>query len=1106
MYKKMYIAFAILMCQIIFAQEKKVTGTVTDDVEPLPGVSILVKGTIKGVETDFDGNYSIVVKQGDVLVFSFVGMETVEKTVGTSNKINVVLKSAKENVLEEVVVTGITKTDKRLFTGASTKLKADNVKVTGVADVSRALEGKAAGVSVQNVSGTFGSSPKIQVRGATSIYGDSKPLWVVDGVVMEDVVELGAGDLATGDPVTLISSAISGLSSEDIESFEILKDGSATSIYGARAMAGVIVITTKKGKAGTNNFNYSYETTYRFRPYYGNYNIMNSQEQMGFYEELRKTGWLEYERTANARYSGVYGKMYQMLNEVDGNGNFILPNTPKAKQNFLRKAEMRNTNWFEQLFTPNLMQNHALSWSSGTDRATYYASLSAMIDPGYSLQSKVNRYTANFNTTFKVTDKLKFGIISNGSYRKQRAPGALRQARNEVHGEIDRVSDINPYLYALNTSRTLDKDKFYTTNYAPFNIFNELENNYMDFNVVDLRFQTDMNYKFSPQIEFNVLGALKYSNSNIDHHATEFSNLANAYRAMGTATIRDKNPFLYRDPDDPTALPISILPKGGIYKKKNYSMLSYDFRATGSYKNTFDDHTVNFYAGMEVNKTDRNFNRFTAWGMQYKNGETPFYNTDYFEKELGNNNYYYQVANTRYRNVAFFSNATYSWKHKYNLNGTLRYEGTNKLGKSRSARWLPTWNVSGSWNVDREDFFESLKPLSHLTLKASYSLTADRGPSWVTNSLADIRAVNLWRPFDDVRENRLKVVATENSELTYEKKKELNLGMDLGLLNNKVNLVVDWYKRDNYDLIGTTVTQGVGGETFKYGNVASMKSSGLEVALNTTNIKNKDFSWTTSFVYSKTNSEITKLDNAASIFELVNGRSFVSKQGYPVGALFSVPFKGLNSVGLPTFEDAKGNVNMGEDIYLQERDAKNMEFLEYSGSTTPTDIGSLGNMFKYKNLSLNVFLTYSFGNVVRLNPVFKSAYSDLTATPKELKNRWSAPGDEQYTNIPAIAPRKMVENNPQVIKTAYNLYNYSTARVAKGDFVRMKEISLGYDFDKNVLNNLGMKKLSLKLQFTNPFLIYYDKKLNGQDPEFYNSGGVAMPVPKQLTFSIKARL
>ena len=192
---------------------------------------------------------------------SYIGMKTEEVPI-KSGIMKIVLKSDSE-VLQEVVVTGMTKVDKRLFTGAADQLKAANVKLDGMADISRGLEGRSAGVSVQNVSGTFGTAPKIRVRGATSIYGNSKPLWVVDGVIMDDVVEIGANDLSSGDATTLISSAIAGLNSDDIESFQILKDGSATSIYGARAMAGVIVVTTKKGQSGKSSLNYTGEFTAR---------------------------------------------------------------------------------------------------------------------------------------------------------------------------------------------------------------------------------------------------------------------------------------------------------------------------------------------------------------------------------------------------------------------------------------------------------------------------------------------------------------------------------------------------------------------------------------------------------------------------------------------------------------------------------------------------------------------------------------------------------------------------------------------------------------------------------------------------------------------------
>ena len=1103
---KTLILFFILASQLNYGQENlTISGVVSDQSGPLPGVTILVKGTTRGTETDFDGKYSIKTKLKEILVFSFVGMTTSEKNVNSIAPIDVVM-TEDANLLEEVVVTGITVTDKRLFTGASTSIKAADIKLDGVPEISRALEGRAAGVTVQNVSGTFGAAPKIRIRGATSIYGNSKPLWVIDGVVMEDAIELTADALSSGDVTTLISSSIAGLNSDDIESFEVLKDGSATSIYGARAMAGVIVITTKKGRAGVSSFNYTGETTFRMRPSYNNFNIMNSQEQMSVYEEMRKGGWLNYSNVANASESGVYGEMYQSFNQLDDNGNFLVENSPEGRAAFLKKAELRNTDWFKELFNINAMQSHSINMSSGTDRASYYGSLSALVDPGWTKSSNVNRYTANFKSIFKLTDKLTLNTVSNASFRKQKAPGTLSQDTDVVTGKVKRDFDINPFSFALNSSRSLDPKKFYTRNYADFNILKELEENYIDINVADLRFQGLLSYKITPQIEANVLGAIKYQTTSQEHHTTEFSNQANAFRAMGNALIRNANPFLYTDPDNEFAEPVSVLPEGGIYRRTDHSMFGYDFRTTFSYKNVFnDDHTLNFYAGSEINSADRHRTNFTGWGMQYSLGEVPFYNYELFKKGVEENSLYYGLNNTKYRSLAFFGNATYSWKRRYTINGTLRYEGTNKLGKATSSRWLPTWNVSGAWNAHEEEFFEKLNPvLNKFTVRASYSLTADSGPYYVTNSIVDIRSGNPWRPSSGDKESSLYINSLANGELTYEKKHELNIGFDASFLeDDRINLSLDWYTRNNFDLIGRINTQGIGGELTKYGNVASMKSNGLELSLSTLNIKTEDFSWRTNFVYSKTKNEVTELDTQQRVIDLVTGSGF-AREGYPVRSIFSIPFDGLNSEGLPTFIDQDGNKTIG-DLYFQERDK--LDFLEYSGSADPTDVGSFGNVFNYKNLSLNIFTTFSFGNVVRLDPVFSDSYTDLSSLPREFQNRWVTPGDEDHTNVPVIATTRHRFNvGNTALATAYNAYNYSNVRIAKGDFVRLKQVSLKYNFPKDIVSNLNINSLSLKLQATNLFLLYADDKLNGQDPEFLNSGGVASPLAKQVTFTLKLGL
>lgn len=1082
----------------LMAQQRLVKGLVTEaDGTPVIGASVVVKGhTSVGVATNLDGRFSLNMPQGaSTLIISFSGMKTQEVSVQGKKELKIVLRDD-NNVIQDVVVTGMSKVDKRLFTGAATKISGDKSKMDGMADVARALEGKAAGVSVQNVSGTFGSAPKIRVRGATSIYGASKPLWVVDGVVMDDVVEVDADQLSSGDATTLISSAIAGLNADDIESFQVLKDGSATSIYGARAMAGVIVITTKKGHSGHSRISYTGEYTYRLKPSYRQFNIMNSQQQMSVYREMEQKGWLELARISNAASSGIYGKMYSLVNAG------VLRNTDQARAKYLSEhGEYVNTDWFNLLFNDNVLSNHSISLSSGTDKVSLYASMSAMFDPGWTKQSSVNRYTANLNTTYKITPKLSLNMIANASLRKQRAPGTLTQNTNAVTGEVARDFDINPYSYALNTSRILSPNEDYVRSYAPFNIFRELDNNYLDLSVLDLKFQGELKYKPIKGLELALLGDVKYSSSETEHTIKEGSNQSESQRAAATAAILKANPLLYTDPDTPYDLPKIVLPVGGFYNTNAYSLMAWDFRASASYNKDFGRDIFSLFAGMEVNAYDRHSKGFDGVGMQYAKGESPLFNYLYFKRLQEEGSSYYYLSNTRYRNVAMFANATYSIRGKYTLNGTVRYEGTNKMGKSSSARWLPTWNVSGSWRVDKEKFFDHIRPtLSSLVLKASYSLTADKGPSSVTNSTIIIKSKTRWRHQPSLQETGYAVSKPENSELTYEKKHELNLGFTAGFLKDRINLSFDWYHRNNFDLIGPITTMGLGGSTTKLGNVAAMKSDGLEFSVSTTNIKTKHFSWTTDFVYAHARNVVTRLENKLRMIDFISGTGF-GVEGYPVRALFSIPFAGLNDKGIPTFyADVERSKKLPVHVNFQQR--QGLDFLKYEGSVDPTDYGSLGNTFTYRGLKLNVFLTYSMGNVVRLDPVFHDHYSDLSSMPREFENRWIRPGDEAKTDVPAIISKRE-HNTTNHLAYTYNAYNYSDVRIAKGDFVRLKEISLSYDLPRTWVKALSVQSVNLKLQATNLMLLYSDSKLNGQDPEFFNTGGVATPLARQVTLTLR---
>lgn len=1087
-------------------QEKtrKISGVVVDDQGlSLPGVSVLIKGTTTGVSTNFDGEFTLEIPATgkSVLTFSFIGMQSQEIVVSKQTNLNITMKTDSEQLNEVVVVSdGFRKTDRRLFTGSATTVKAEEAKVAGVVDVGQMLEGKAAGVSVQTVSGSFGAAPKIRVRGASSIYGDQKPLWVVDGVVLEDVVDVSPDDLSSGDAATLISSAVAGLNSDDIEKFEILKDASATALYGARAMNGVIVITTKRGKKGATSVSYSGEFTMRLKPSYSNYNIMNSREQMSVYRELEAKGWLNHAEISRQKSGGIYKKMYDLINTYDPTTGFGLQNTPEARAKFLQKYEMTNTDWFDELFTNNITQNHSVSLTGGTEKSSFYFSTSYYGDKGWSIADEVDRYTVNANASVQLNEKLKIGFITAGSFRQQKAPGTVSRTEDPVNGEYSRDFDINPFSYALNTSRVLrpyDDNgdlEYYRMNYADFNIINEMKNNYLDIDMLDLKLQANIDYKLLKGLDLNFVGSIRYVKSTQEHKILENSNMASAYRANDTYEIAKDNKFLFKDLETPNSLPKVVLPKGGFYNRSDNSLLNYYFRGTTNWNKIFEEiHIVNVMGGMEIKSSNRKNSAFDGIGYQWERGGIPYIDPDFVRQQLQNGISYYGMQEYRDRFAAFFATGSYSYAGKYTINGTFRYDGSNQLGKSTSARWLPTWNVSGSWNAHDEDFLRDSEVISHLSLRATYGLTASMGAA--NNSTLVLMNQVTDRPYISEQESQMYIDGLENSELTWEKQYETNVGMDLGLFRNRINLSVDAYQRKGFDLIAYIKTSGIGGEFWKYANYADMESHGIEFTLTTHNVKSDDFKWKTNVTFAYNKNEITKLKSFQNIYNLVKDVGG-PLEGYPVRSLFSVQYKGLNAEGLPTFINEDGVLTVS-DLDFQ---STKIDHLKYEGSIDPKVTGGFGNMFTYKNWKLNVFMTYQFGNKVRLRPQFKAKYSDLDAMPKEFYDRWMLKGDEEITDIPTILSQRQYNVN---YSKAYNGYNLSTARVADGSFVRMKEISLAYSLPKKLLSGIGLNSATFKLQGSNLFLLYSDKKLNGQDPEFMGSGGVAMPIPKQYTLSVK---
>ena len=1111
----LYILCFLLLPLSAWGQNKKIqlTGVVKDDHgSPLIGVSLIVLETQTGTATDIDGKFSLVAEMGQTLRVSFIGMKTRNLKI-TKDHLHIQLREDAK-LMDQVVVTGYQKVKSRVYTGAATSVKLQEIKLEGISDVSRMLEGRIPGLSIQNISGSFGAAPRINIRGGASIIGNVQPLWVVDGVVYEDLVSLSLDQIASGDAVTLIGSVVAGLNPADIEDIQVLKDASATSVYGARALNGVIVVTTKSGKRNTAlKVNYSSEYSVRHKPSYANYDLLNSQETMAIYLEMQGKGHFSLGESLYGRRAGVFHQLYKGLTQYDSlSGGYPLKNTPEAITDFLRQREYASTNWFDELFTLRPTMNHSLSLSGGSEKMVARGSLGYYKDYGWSLADRVERITGNLKADFFLNPKLTASLSIQGNLRKQQAPGTMPQKRNTALGSFERDFDINPFAYALGTSRTLrlrdtsGRLEYYRNNWADFNILNEYEHNKLNIDVLDLKLQSELSYNLSKAIEIKGLVAVRNATTSMEHEIHERSNVVMAFRAAETPAVARQNIYLLHHTDNPLLQPQIVLSHGGIFNKTETKLRSYLGRLAVEYNQQIGKHDLRGMAFAEMRYADRSLNPFQGYGIQYDRGNQIFGDPLIFNKLIHEGSPYFELTKRYERGVTFSSNFTYGFGGRYIANAVLNVEGSNASGRVSRARWLPTWNLGVKWNIDQENFIKSNEYISKLALRASYGLTAKMNEAASNSSAVFQNSITNRLNFSD-RENALRIRHLENRDLRWEKMYELNVGIDAGWLNNRISTTIDFYQRNGFDLIDLVRTSGIGGEYYKYANFGDMQTRGLELLLHTKNILADSFSWTSSLTFSIMNQRITRLLNTPNTFDMVAGRGRGNIENYPKGSLFSFNFQGLSTEGLPTFDF--GLYPLGARVYASSTGADFLDtqysrsYLLYHGPIEPNIIGGLSNNFRYKGWELSFFITAQAGNKIRLNPTFDPAFGDLNVFSKDYYNRWIADGDEYHTDVPTLPSVDLIrEVGRESLERAYNTYNLSQVKVADGSFVRVKNIALSYTFPTSVLKALHLSTASLRLNVTNPFLIYSDSRLKVQDPEFYKSGGVALPTPRQWTLTM----
>lgn len=1010
----------------VCAQTIQAKGKVIDsEGKALAGVSVSAKqDKALHTTTASDGTFSIQVAEKTILVFTLTGKQTVE-LVATTKPMQVTLPNAAPEKKETTTV--------------------------------------------------------VSMRQATSVKSVYYPLWVIDGVIYKEDKDFNVADLASPEAKRLIAAALPGLSESDIQSFQVINDASATALYGQRALGGVISVRTSKAGQGTNSFTYQAELTYRAIPSYREFNILNSQDQMAVFNEMANGKSLDNEAVFIASRYGVYGYLYNSIyNYNDLTGEYGVLNTDAGRAAYLRAAELRNTNWFKELFQHSIRHQHTLTFSTGTQKANYYASLNANLDPGWNKYENSQTYSFNFNADFRPFKGWSFGIRSTASY-----------------GKVHYGGDWRPGSYAPTASRTLDPNAFYASEYTPFNIKHELQHNTRDYKTANLSLQATINWQPITQLRLSALGALRYRDQYGVTDRDEHSNAAEVYRNISKSIIRSYSDYLYKPLDDPTALPQIVMPYGGIRNSQNIIDERYDGQIKAHYNDTFGsngEHSLSAVGGLEVFE-ERHLNEwFDAYGVNYNLGYLTTYSPLLFTNLRNKGKQYYEIRPTLNRGVSLVGNVDYTLLGRYRVNASYRREGTNQFGRARTIRYIPTWNVGGNWSIDQEAFFPKLKPLSSLSMSLSYGMSGTI--PYVHNALPRLKTLLPFFGDANLIEPGVYIDEPANYDLTYEKMYELNWGLNFGLFDERISAGITLFNRQGRDLIDQVFPQGTGGFVdFLYGNVAQMSAKGIELSLTTQNIRTRDFSWSTSITYSRNTNKVTRLNTSPSVKNLTDEKG-AARQGYPLNSLFSIPFYKLDENGHPRFFLPDGadvlpdgrhitSPKTGEQVSWTASQPEEINYLVYSGTRTPTDQGGINNSFSFKNFRLGVYVYYSFGGVKRLPEQFATKYNDYQVMGKEFNRRWLRAGDEERTNVPVIATDAHRQANPY-LSNAYTNYNKSDVRVAKTDYIQLRDISLSYTVPKAFVDRLRLSSLALKLQASNVALLYADKKLNGALPYDYD--------------------
>ena len=1018
-------------------QSKKITGTVSDDLGPIVGANVLEKGTTNGMITDMGGNFSLEVKPGATLVISFIGYVTQEIKITNQSKLTITLKEDSE-VLDEVVVVGYGTMKKSDLSGASVSMSEEAMKGSIITNLDQSLQGRAAGVTAVTTSGAPGSSSSIRVRGQATINANAEPLYVIDGVIVQSQGQSGAdyglGDALGNGSVSTISP-LSTINPADIVSMEILKDASATAIYGAQGANGVVLITTKRGKSGEAKF--SYDGMFAVQRQTKRLDVMDLREYAEYYNDFVDMG----EATASDYLSdpSILGK---------------------------------GTNWQDAIFQTALQHQHQISAQGGSDKVQYYVSGSYMNQDGTIIGSSFERFSVRTNLDAQLKKWLKLGLSATWSNTDE----SLKLADSD-EGLIN---------YSLTTIPSIP---IYNVDGSYSSVSQE---GYTNPNPVAMAMMDDI-----------LLNRQKLT-GNIFFEVTPIKNLV-WHAELGYDVSSSKGERYQPKVDLGTwkrdSNSSSIQKNSSTYwQLKNYI----------TYNGNIGKHSFSAMLGQECWASNYDYSSISNTNLPSDEVHNP---------ALGDGTPSIGYGFGSSAMASFFTRLTYNYADRYLATYTYRYDGSSNFGPEN--RWAGFHSVAASWRFSNEKFFEPLTGvISNGKLRLGWGQTGNANIGsykWGSSITAMNTDLGMsYRPAN-----------IANTGIKWESQEQINVGLDLGFIQDRINLTIDWYRKESKDMLmqlqlpSYMGTSGNASSALSapWGNYGHIRNTGLEISLNTHPLVGA-FQWDSDFQISFNRNKLISLSGTSSaqivgygqwtdVVSVTNvGESLYNFYGYVCDGVYE-DLEDLQTSPKPAKYPSNGVFNKNNTVWVGDIKYKDLNGDGVIDENDRTVIGSpmpdftfgWTNTFRYKNFDLSLFINGSVGNDIYNYLSMKLTHMNSTWTNQltSVNNRAQlAPIDanKDYSNgvvvngvtvyhwYDDVTNVRVTNPDTTIPRASINDPNdndrVSDRYIEDGSYIRLKNITLGYTFPREMTKKWGLENLRVYANIQNLLTI---TGYSGYDPE-----------------------